>query len=135
MRSRARPFAGGRGWRRTLAPLAALVLCAGSSDAHAVLVRSAPAARAAVATAPDRVLLWFNERLEPAYSSASVWNVAGTQVDRKDARVEADDPKRLSVTLAPLSPGAYTVRYRVLSVDGHIVEASFAFTVGPRATE
>ena len=81
------------------------------------------------------MLLWFNERLEPAYSSASVWSAAGTQVDRKDARVEADDPKRLSVTLAPLSPGAYTVRYRVLSVDGHIVEASFAFTVRPRATE
>ena len=119
---------------RTLAPFAALLLLAASSDAHAVLVRSAPAARAAVATAPDRVLLWFNERLEPAYSSASIWNAAGTQVDRKDARVEPDDPKRLSVTLPELSPGAYTVRYRVLSVDGHIVESSFPFTVRPAAT-
>jgi methionine-rich copper-binding protein CopC len=137
MRSRARHVAGRRGDAiiPTLAPLAALLLFAASGDAHALLVRSAPAARAAVATAPDRVLLWFNERLEPAYSSASVWSAAGTQVDRQDARVESDDPKRLSVTLAPLSPGAYTVRYRVLSVDGHIVESSFPFTVRAPGTK
>jgi methionine-rich copper-binding protein CopC len=119
--------------RWTLAPLAALLLSAASSGAHAVLVRSAPAARAAVTTAPDRVLLWFNERLEPAYSSASVWNASGAQVDRKDARVEPDDPKRLALTVGALAPGAYTVRYRVLSVDGHVVESSFSFTVRPPA--
>jgi methionine-rich copper-binding protein CopC len=106
-----------------------VVVAAASSDAHAVLVRSSPAGRAAVATAPDRVLLWFNERLEPAFSGASVWSAAGVQVDRKDARVDPDDPKRLVVTLPPLSSGAYTVRYRVLSVDGHVVESSFSFTV------
>ena len=147
MRSRARSVAGGnvnasmKGAGRTMrrrmlaavAALAALLLPAGWVEAHAVLVRSAPAARAAVATAPDRVVLWFNERLEPAYSSVSVWSEAGTQVDKKDARVEADDPKRLAVTLARLAPGAYTVRYRVLSVDGHIVESTFAFTVRPPA--
>jgi copper resistance protein C len=117
-----------------VASLAVPLLSAGSVDAHAVLVRSAPAARATVATAPDRVFLWFNERLEPAYSSASVWNATGAQVDKKDARVETDDPKRLSVTLSRLAPGAYTVRYRVLSVDGHIVESSFPFTVRPPST-
>jgi methionine-rich copper-binding protein CopC len=31
--------------------------------------------------------------------------------------------------LPPISPGTYTVRYRVLSVDGHVVEAAFSFTV------
>jgi methionine-rich copper-binding protein CopC len=33
---------------------------------------------------------------------------------------------------SPLAPGRYTVRYRVLSVDGHLVEAAFPFTVGTR---
>jgi copper resistance protein C len=33
------------------------------------------------------------------------------------------------VSTANLAPGRYTVRYRVLSVDGHIVESSFDFTV------
>jgi methionine-rich copper-binding protein CopC len=131
-----RRSAGSATWRRMLASIAALaafLLHAVSVDAHAVLVRSTPAARATVATAPDRVILWFNERLEPAYSSASVWNAAAAQVDRKDARVEGDDPKRLAVTLTRLAPGTYTVRYRVLSVDGHIVESTFPFTVRPPA--
>ena len=100
--------------------------------AHASLVKSAPAARAAV-DMPARVDLWFNERLEAAYSSVSVWDAAGTRVDRQDVVVAADDPKRLSVGVSPLGPGSYTVRYRVLSVDGHVIESSYTFTVRERA--
>jgi methionine-rich copper-binding protein CopC len=78
------------------------------------------------------VELWFSERLEPAFSTLSVWSAAGAQVDRQDAAVGSDDARRLSVTLADLEPGVYTVRFRVLSVDGHVVESSFTFTVTAR---
>ena len=118
--------------RRLVVPLAAVLLSspwALPAAAHAVLVRSAPAARTTLAEKPDRVQLWFNERLEPAFSSVSVWSAAGTQVDAGDARVAPDDPKRLSVSLLPLPPGTYSVRYRVLSVDGHVVDSSFSFTI------
>jgi methionine-rich copper-binding protein CopC len=30
---------------------------------------------------------------------------------------------------APLSPGKYTVKYRVVSADGHVVAGSYTFTV------
>lgn len=110
---------------------ALLLLAPAIADAHAALVKAAPAARAVVDT-PPRVDLWFNERLEAAYSRVSVWDAGGTQVDRKDVRVAADDPKRLSVGVAALRPGSYTVRYRVLSVDGHVIESSFIFTVRGR---
>jgi methionine-rich copper-binding protein CopC len=102
------------------------------ADSHAVLVRSIPGSRAVLSHPPERVQLWFSERLEPAFSSAAVWSASGAQVDRRDARVDPDDPKQLSVTLHPIEPGTYTVRCRVLSVDGHVVEAGFAFTVKPR---
>ena len=119
--------------RRLIAALAAAVLLATAwmlpAGAHAVLVRSTPPGRATLADKPDRVQLWFNERLEPAFSSVSVWSSAGTQVDAGDSRVAHDDAKHLSVTLPPLPPGAYTVRYRVLSVDGHVVDSSFSFTI------
>jgi len=109
---------------------AALTLALASpASAHAYLVRSSPMARAIVARAPERVQLWFNERLEPAYSHVSVWNGAGQRVDAADVRVAPGEPTRLSVGVPPLPAGAYTVRYRVLSVDGHVVEAGFAFTV------
>ncbi len=126
-----------RASRRLIAWLGAAVLAASgapeTADAHAVLVKSAPAGRATLAEAPSRVQLWFSERIEPAFSSLSVWSAEGTQVDQRDGRVAAENPKELSVTLPPLSPGSYRVRYRVLSVDGHIVDSSFTFSVKPKA--
>jgi len=101
----------------------------GPASSHAYLVRSTPAARAVVTRAPERVQLWFNERLEPAYSRVSVWNREGQRVDAGDVEVAAAEPTRLSVAVPPLPAGAYTVQYRVLSVDGHVVESRFGFTV------
>jgi len=106
-----------------------LALLPTSALPHAVLVKAIPAQRAALAESPTRVELWFNERLEPAYSRASVINEAGAQIDLRDVAVSPEDPKRLSLSLPSLLPGRYTVRFRVLSVDGHVVESSLTFTV------
>ncbi len=111
-----------------LPALAALALPA-AAGAHAVLVSSLPALRAAVTRAPGRVELTFSERLEPAYATVSVWNAAGARVDLGDGGVAASDPRRLTVSLPPLPPGRYRVRYRVLSVDGHVAASEFPFTV------
>jgi copper resistance protein C len=108
------------------------VLAVPPALAHAVLVRSSPPHRAVLAQAPERVDLWFNERLEAAYSTASVWSEAGSQVDARDVAVASDDPRRLSVSLATRVPGRYTVKYRVLSVDGHVVDSLIIFTVKGR---
>ena len=115
--------------RLLTACLLGLALVPSSALGHAVLVKAVPAQRAALSEAPPRVELWFNERLEPAYSRASVTNEAGTQVDLRDVAVSKEDPRRLSLSLRPLDPGRYTVRFRVLSVDGHVVESSLTFTV------
>jgi methionine-rich copper-binding protein CopC len=113
--------------------LLALALCIPLSGwTHAVLVKSSPARRAALVRPPARVQLWFNERVEAQFSQLSVWDSDGRQVDRRDLQVGADDPKQLSVGLPDLAPGAYTVRFRVLSVDGHVVEGDFPFTVRGR---
>jgi methionine-rich copper-binding protein CopC len=112
-----------------LAVPALLLLWPVAGWAHAYLVRSAPAARTTVARAPERVQLWFNERLEPAYSRLSVWDRDGKRVDAADVAVAAGEPTRLSVGVPALPAGAYTVKYRVLSVDGHVVEGEFVFTV------
>jgi copper resistance protein C len=109
--------------------LLASAIAGPAAHAHAVLVRSSPAHRAVLTQVPERVDLWFNERLEPAYSTVSVWTEAGAQVDGKDGAVAADDARRLSVSLATRAAGRYTVKYRVLSVDGHVVDSRITFTV------
>jgi methionine-rich copper-binding protein CopC len=96
---------------------------------HAQLLRSVPARRAVLRRPPARVELWFNERLEPAFARLSVWNGIGAQVDLQDVAVDSEDPKLLRVSLPPLEPGTYRVKFRVLSVDGHVVESEFPFTL------
>jgi len=106
-----------------------LVLAPSVASAHAYLVKSVPAGRATLFSSPGKIQLWFNERLEAKYSSASVHDPDGKRVDADNAQVLADDPKQLSVALKQLPPGRYTVKFRVLSVDGHVVEQSFPFTI------
>ena len=112
----------------------ALVLCLAHAlaFAHAALVRSTPTRRATLDKPPARVQLWFNERLEPAFSRLSVWDQGAAQVDLGGARVPADDPTALSVGVPALTPGTYVVRFRVLSLDGHVVEGEFPFTIRGR---
>jgi methionine-rich copper-binding protein CopC len=115
--------------RPVLAALALLLLVPAEGWSHAYLVRSTPAARAVVGRSPERVQLWFNERLEPAYSRVSVWDREARRVDVGDVEVGPTERTRLSVGLPPLPAGTYTVKYRVLSVDSHVVEGEFRFTV------
>ena len=102
------------------------------ASGHAVLVRSSPQNRAVLSQPPGRVELVFNERIEPAYSRLVVENAAGAPVTQGTATVDPEDARKVAVTLGPLPAGRYTVRYRVLSVDGHIVESQITFTVRDR---
>lgn len=102
------------------------------AQAHAALVRSEPARRATLSKAPTQIRLWFNERLEPAYASIKLYAEDGAkQIDTTNAAVDAADPKLLVLELPPLAPGQYTVKYRVLSVDGHTVDYGYTFTIKP----
>jgi len=97
--------------------------------AHAVLLKADPPRRAAVVKPPSEARLWFNEPLEPAYVSASVRNAAGSVLTDEPARLASDNPKQLKLPLPPLVPGKYTLQYRVLSIDGHVVDSNYYFTV------
>jgi hypothetical protein len=100
--------------------------------AHALLAKSEPARRAVLVRPPGQVRLWFNERLEPAFCVLSVLDADGRPATAESARVSAENPKLLELALPALAPGLYTVQYKVLSVDGHTVKASYTFTVkGP----
>ncbi|HYE93903.1 MAG TPA: copper resistance CopC family protein [Terriglobales bacterium] len=112
--------------------LAVLLALPAAANAHAVLTKSSPARRAVLVISPPKVELVFNERLEAAYSTASVWTTSNIRIDEGKAVVGPEDPRRLSVALPPLKGGQYVVKYRVLSVDGHLVEGTVPFEIRPR---
>jgi len=99
--------------------------------AHAYLVKSVPAQRATLYRAPAQIQLWFNERLEPRFSWFTVSAADGSLVETVKSAVDDRDAKLLFAALKPLPPGRYLVKFRVLSVDGHVVEDQFAFTIKP----
>lgn len=113
-------------WRGAVFLLAALL--AGEVAAHAVMVKATPAQDSVLASSPALISVWFNEPLEAAFSSLTVSD-ARARVVAKGA-LEAIADNGLSLPLAAALPaGTYTVRYRVLSVDGHIVEDQFRFAI------
>ena len=76
------------------------------------------------------MVLWFTEKLEPAFSSIEVRNEQGASVTTSKATV-VGDRTQMRVSLKSLPPGTYKVFWRVLSVDTHRTEGNFTFRVGP----
>ena len=106
-----------------------LLLAPSTLWAHAALVKSVPAQRAVLYRAPAKIELWFSERLEPRYSSFTLSDAEGKPVETGKTEVGSRDLKLLSAPIKPLAPGRYLIKYRVLSVDCHIVQDQFPFTV------
>ena len=110
---------------------AGAALFASTAGAHAFLDHAEPPVGSTVHAAPARVRLWFSERLEPAFSTAEVDDASGKRVGQSAAKVDPGDPTLLEITVPPLPPGRYRVKWRVLSVDTHVTEGDFTFTLAP----
>lgn len=110
---------------------AVLALLAQAAAAHAFLDHASPRVGTTVQRAPTEVKLWFTQELEPAFSTLRVLDKDGKQVDRKDKQVDPSDRSVMRISLPPLAPGTYRVQWRALSVDTHVTEGDFTFTVAP----
>lgn len=112
--------------RKTIfaAALAAGALSAGVALAHAHLHMSDPASGATVA-APKALHLTFSEKLEPKFSTVEV--VSGGKPVA--VTVKASGETLDATPKAALAAGAYTVNWKVLSVDGHQSQGSYSFIV------
>lgn len=99
------------------------------SWAHAILVRSQPAKDVELAEAPKQVDVWFDDKVGSEFMALAVIDSTGKRVDNKDVAQEMFDHAHLYCTVQSLLPGVYTVRYRVVSIDTHIVTGKFQFTI------
>jgi copper resistance protein C len=118
----------------TAKPLLGLVLLASlvlpmPVFAHAIMVKSQPVVDSTIAEAPKQVDVWFNDKVGSEYKALAVIDNTGKRVDNKDAAQETFDQSHLYVTIPQLPPGTYNVRYRVVSLDTHIVTGKFKFTI------
>jgi copper transport protein len=102
-----------------------------SASAHAQYVRSDPAENAFLAQPPNHLYIWYSETVELQFSEIQVLDPTGARVDLDDLH-DHGDLSNPAISLKPnLTPGTYTVAWRMLSsVDGHRTAGTFAFTYG-----
>ena len=106
-----------------LAPGAA-TSAAAALPAHAQLVSSTPAAGDSVRTA-DEVTLTFSEDVNAQFVQV---RVEGPRGDETAGEPEVDGTDVVQQLLPDLPDGEHRVTYRVVSVDGHPVSGTLAFT-------
>ncbi len=116
-------------WRYVIA-IALLLGAPEAALAHAALVKATPGSRAVLSHMPEKIELCFNEMVELKFSAVGL-------KDEKDEPVQLGEvaiggtPKCIVSTVSPAGAGTYKIEYRVLSLDGHIIESSYRFTVKP----
>lgn len=118
-------------WLIAIATLAffALSIYGGSAFAHAKLVKSDPPNRATLNITPKQIQLWFNEEIEGSFASISLHDADGKSVTDTSPETVPDDLKTVVLPLPEIAPGRYTVNFRILSTDGHVVESDYSFTL------
>jgi methionine-rich copper-binding protein CopC len=97
--------------------------------AHAIMVRSVPAENTTLRESPKQIDVWFNDKVGSEYKALAVIDSKGKRVDNKDLQQETFDQSHLYATVPTLPPDTYTVRYRVVSIDTHIVTGKYQFTI------
>ena len=95
---------------------------------HFALSRSVPEEDASVAS-PDELRLWFTQ--EPQDNSLSIRLMAGEEpVETGSPVQDPDDGRVFSVAIDNvLAAGDYTIAWRGLGQDGHVVRGEIPFTI------
>jgi methionine-rich copper-binding protein CopC len=108
--------------------MALLILVATGAFAHTHLVRSDPTDDATLAVAPATVTLVFAEPV--TLTAVKVESDGAKPVVRLAVSPLPPNPgAQATLPLPPLAAGRYTLGWRALSDDGHIMSGAIHFTI------
>jgi copper resistance protein C len=105
---------------------AAVAVSAAPAQAHATLRVTLPADGERLRAAPGEVRLTFSEDINPQFAQLVVTSSEGRAVETGIVIV---DRTLVSRRLGTVVNGAYTVAWRVVSADGHVIQGVFRFSV------
>jgi len=104
-------------------------LAEGPAIPHFELSRSEPGAEATVQS-PSEGRLWFTQVPQENTTSIRVLEPKGDPLHTGEVIQDASDGQAFSVALhGALPPAIYTVSWRSMGSDGHVVKGEFTFTV------
>ena len=107
------------------------------SSAHVEIVSSFPEQFSNVNPIPTQVWIEFSGDLQTldgqAVNSLEVIDSTGIAVNYEDAIISGG---RITTKISGQSaPGAFTVKYRVVGDDGHVIEGEYTFNASPDYSE
>ncbi len=108
------------------AVLAVLLALPGTAHAHAILIAGSPAPGATLPAGPVVVTLRFNSRIDLARSRLTLTAEGAAP---RVLPLAPGGPPDVMASAAELVPGAYSLHWQVLAVDGHITRGEVPFTV------
>ncbi len=117
------------------AALAASVLAFGipataASSLHFELRRSSPAADTVLPSSPPRIQLWFSQEPQTEGARIRLVDSAGEQVELGATAPVPDTATSLRASVpTSLAAGGYTVHWRAMAADGHVVTGEIPFSV------
>jgi methionine-rich copper-binding protein CopC len=114
-----------------MALLAMIGVLPGTALAHAALLHAVPGSRAVLGRMPENIELCFNEAVEAKFSTIGLSDAQGKAVGLGATQATAGNPKCITAAVPALTPGSYTVKYHVLSRDGHLVDYGYRFSLAP----
>ena len=102
-----------------------------AADAHDQVALTVPADGENVDLGPAEIAITFTDDILEV--GAIVMVVDTEEKNWAEGDMRLDGPQATQPVAADLPDGAYDVRWRVVSADGHPVSGAFAFTVGAAA--
>ena len=113
--------------KRFLIMSAAIALSAiGVAQAHTTLKSAVPANNSVVPSPPTEIKLNFGK---PGRLTALTIQKEGDKEAKAIAALPKDAATTLSVPIEPLTSGKYTVNWRVMGADNHVMSGVVRFTV------
>jgi methionine-rich copper-binding protein CopC len=113
--------------RSIVATLISLLLAPTGALAHAILQQSQPPIGGSVPAGAVHMQFVYNSRIDRGRSRLTLSRPDQSQMVLP---IGPDGPPNVINTSAQLdAPGAYSVRWQVLAVDGHITRGDVPFTV------
>jgi hypothetical protein len=109
------------------------ILSMPTSSAHVTIVSSFPERFANVNPIPTQVWIQFSGELQTldgeAVNSLEVIDSTGIAVNFEDPVI--DGAKIMTKISGQSAPGVFTVKYRVVGDDGHVIEGDYTFNASP----
>ena len=112
--------------------LGVATLTAWTAPFHLHLLKSTPAKNAIVATAPDSIRLWFSQAPELKLTTVKVTGPGAGAIELSPL-AKGDSALVSAGVKGQMAAGAYSVAWRTMSKDGHVVSGTFGFKIGAPA--